>query len=159
MSADEPSKDAADVRVLPPVVFVAVLAIVIVLQALVPISAPLPAAPFRLAGLIAAALGLAVAAPAVAAFLTRGEQLPPDTPTKAIVETGPYRFTRNPMYLGMALLLLAFFFWTRTAWAGVGVVVFVWIIHTQVILKEEAYLKAKFGAAYEDYLSRVRRWI
>lgn len=81
-----------------------------------------------------------------------------ETPT-ALVETGPFRFTRNPMYLfgtiayaGLALVLLQF--WSLALLPVVAV-----LTHFGVILKEEAYLERRFGAAYGTYCRRVRRYL
>ena len=76
-----------------------------------------------------------------------------------VVETGPYRFTRNPMYLGMVIiqigLCLTFsldwlIFLTPILWAA---------LHFGVVLREEAYLEAKFGAPYQHFKGRTRRWL
>ena len=78
---------------------------------------------------------------------------------KRIVSDGVYRHTRNPMYVGMALLLLGWAVGLGNAMALLGPVVFVAYITCFQILPEERALLAKFGADYADYLVQVRRWL
>ncbi len=81
-----------------------------------------------------------------------------DVPPERIVSAGPYRFTRNPMYLGhlifMVGLALSLWSWLAVALAAVNMVWF----HRRV-LEDEAHLRALFGAEYGDYTARVKRWI
>ncbi len=77
----------------------------------------------------------------------------------ALVTTGLYRFTRNPMYVGQALLLLGFGCLLRNAYAFIAFPLLIAYITVFQILPEERALSLKFGAEYEDYRRRVRRWI
>ena len=78
---------------------------------------------------------------------------------RALVTGGVYRFTRNPMYLGMALILLGTACTTGVA-SGLAVpVAFMIIIETRFIRPEEAMLRAQFGEDFDDYCRRVRRWL
>ena len=77
----------------------------------------------------------------------------------ALVTSGVYLFTRNPMYLGLTLLILGWAAFLCSAWALAGPVVFVLYIRRFQIEPEEKILSAKFGAAYAEYVSRVRRWL
>lgn len=85
----------------------------------------------------------------------------PLAPARAgsLVIAGPYRFTRNPMYLGMALILLAWCLWLGSAAALLALAAFVGYITRFQIVPEERALAGRFGAAYEDYRRRVRRWV
>lgn len=85
----------------------------------------------------------------------------PFTPqrSRSVVQDGPYRFTRNPMYLGVALLLLALCLWLGHPLALLSIAAFVAYITRFQIIPEERALRAKFGAPYEAYLARVRRWL
>lgn len=102
--------------------------------------------------------GVALLAAAIRLFFRRGEDPAPWTPTGAIVDTGLYARTRNPMYLAMTIiaigLSLLFQSWLSLALTAVAVIV----IRTQVIAREERYLRATFGEPYEEYCRRVRRW-
>jgi hypothetical protein len=91
-------------------------------------------------------------------FRRLGTNVPPSQPTTLIATTGPYRWTRNPMYLGMALIYagLAIGFDGPIAFALLPLVLIA--IQTQVIAREERYLEAKFGDDYRRYKAEVRRW-
>jgi protein-S-isoprenylcysteine O-methyltransferase Ste14 len=80
-------------------------------------------------------------------------------PSTTIVEAGPYKYSRNPIYVGMALMLVGIGLAVGSAWTILMVVPFLAIIRTGVIAREERYLAAKFGADYDGYRSRVRRWV
>ena len=76
-----------------------------------------------------------------------------------LVTTGGYKFTRNPMYLGLAILLLAWAVFLSAPWSLLGPVVFVLFIDRLQIVPEERAMRAKFGAQYDAYAARVRRWL
>ncbi|HXW71731.1 MAG TPA: isoprenylcysteine carboxylmethyltransferase family protein [Methylocella sp.] len=76
-----------------------------------------------------------------------------------VVTTGVFAISRNPVYLAMVLLCGGIAFLANTIWLLLAAAALAVILHTQVIDKEEAYLKEKFGEAYSSYKSRVRRWI
>ena len=79
--------------------------------------------------------------------------------TASIVDSGPYRFTRNPMYLGMILLIIGSGFWFQQ-WTSILVVIAFWFYMNETQIKpEERALTEKFEEEYVDYMSKVRRWI
>jgi protein-S-isoprenylcysteine O-methyltransferase Ste14 len=91
-------------------------------------------------------------------FKGRGTPVPLDPP-KELVITGPYRYVRNPIYMGVMLIFLGHFLWFGY-WALLIYTMFAFIgVHFFVLLYEEPTLKRRFGAAYEEYLRRVPRWI
>ncbi len=91
-------------------------------------------------------------------FKGRGTPVPTDPP-KELVVSGFYRHVRNPIYVGVLLIFLGHFLWFGY-WALLTYAVLAFIgVHFFVVLYEEPTLKRKFGAAYEDYLQRVPRWI
>lgn len=91
-------------------------------------------------------------------FKGGGTPVPADPP-KELVVTGFYRYVRNPIYVGVILIFLGHFLWFGY-WALLVYTVFSYIgVHTFIVLYEEPTLKRKFGAAYEEYLRRVPRWI
>jgi protein-S-isoprenylcysteine O-methyltransferase Ste14 len=121
---------------------------------------------FAAVGLIAAALAHSVTTFALALFawaistMTRaGSNVPTRLPTTTIVETGPYRFTRNPIYLGMVLGLIGLAIAFNSLWLLMALVPFALVIRYGVITREEAYLERKFGDVYRRYRARVRRWL
>jgi protein-S-isoprenylcysteine O-methyltransferase Ste14 len=92
-------------------------------------------------------------------FWSAGTSVLPIRPTTAIVTSGPYRFTRNPMYVSLLCLYLAVACWLRLLWPVLLTPLVVWLVTRFVIAQEEQYLTRKFGAQYTAYQSRVRRWV
>ena len=111
------------------------------------------------ASLVAGAAGAALVAAALGLFRRAGTDPLPMRPTTTLVFAGPYRFTRNPMYLGMALIYLSFALLFDLPWALALLPVVLLVVQTQVIAREERYLEAKFGDEYRAYRGRVRRWL
>jgi protein-S-isoprenylcysteine O-methyltransferase Ste14 len=97
--------------------------------------------------------------PALRSMLTARTSPNPNRPTSTLIYSGPYRFTRNPMYIGLTLMFAGLSIVFRLSWGLVLLPVVVWLITAWVIVPEENYLAAKFGAAYADYKSRVHRWL
>ena len=83
----------------------------------------------------------------------------PVQPARVVVDEGPYRFTRNPMYLGLTGAYVGFAALTNQAWPLVLLPAILFIMSAAIIEREERHLGARFGASYEEYCSRVRRWI
>jgi protein-S-isoprenylcysteine O-methyltransferase Ste14 len=93
-------------------------------------------------------------------FLVDGRGTPaPIDPPKELVATGFYRYVRNPMYVGVLLILIGHFLWFKNVWLLVYTVVAFLIVHLFITLYEEPTLKRKFGAGYEEYLKKVPRWL
>lgn len=93
-------------------------------------------------------------------FLIQGRGTPaPIDPPKELVATGFYRYVRNPMYVGVLLIIVAHFLWFKFIGLIVYAVLAFLVVHLFVTLYEEPTLRKKFGASYEEYLRRVPRWI
>lgn len=152
--------DHAGIRVPPPLIFLASLVIGPLLDrffGLAPLAIGRPIQIILVLILIAG--GLAVVLAAMKKFAQAGTRVEPWAPSSAIVCDGIYRHTRNPMYVGMALVMLglALIIGSPMSLAMVGVALLV--VDRFVIRREEAYLEAKFGAEYRNYRDRVRRWL
>ena len=107
--------------------------------------------------LVACWVGLA--ASSVGLFRRKQTSMIPFRPASTLVSTGPYKFTRNPMYVSLALLTLAFAFFLNTWWIVLLLVPALLIVQRFVIVPEEKYLRRRFGTDYEAYTRRVRRWL
>lgn len=83
----------------------------------------------------------------------------PDRPTTTIIQTGPYRLSRNPVYLAMTLLHLGVAVWANSLWLLVTLALTLGVMSAGVIAREERYLERKFGDAYRAYKENVRRWL
>lgn len=105
------------------------------------------------------ALGLLLGVSAIGLFRRAGTNVNPNQPVTSLVFDGPYRFTRNPMYLGLTCLYLAAALFARSMWACVLIIVVLLVIRFAVIAREERYLDIKFGDEYRSYRARVRRWL
>lgn len=112
-------------------------------------------------GITFGAVGVGLALAGVATFRRHGTTVDPLHPEAAgqVVRSGPFRRTRNPMYLGMALLLLGWALGLAHPLAFLGVPVLMAYLTRFQIQPEERALRAKFGAPYEAYLLEVRRWL
>jgi protein-S-isoprenylcysteine O-methyltransferase Ste14 len=153
------SADTSGVRIFPPGVYGGAFFVAYLGHRLWPVrlwGAPAPAA--RVLGWSFVAAGVLLPLSAAVLFRRAGTTPNPTRPTTALVVRGPYRFTRNPMYLGLALLYVGGALLVNSLWPLVflpGVLV---VVQRQVIVREEAYLERTFGEAYRAYRARVRRW-
>src|SRR5215210_8080410 len=150
--------DTAGVIAPPPLIFVAGLVVGFALEALLP-GVDLPALiEWGLGGLLVIA-GLGLLLWFNTLFSRKGTAVEPWKPTTAIVTTGPYRFTRNPAYLGMALTYVGIALLSSALWVLLPLPVVLAVIDRGVIAREERYLERKFGEEYLSYRRGVRRWI
>jgi protein-S-isoprenylcysteine O-methyltransferase Ste14 len=151
--------DTAHVIIRPPLAWGLAVLGGLALNSLVPLPF-LPAdVPAGWLGAMVFVLALALFAWAIVTIIRAGSNVPTNQPTTTIVESGPYRFTRNPIYLGMFLGLIGLAIAFDNLWLLVMLVPFALIIRYGVVAREEAYLERKFGDVYRAYRSRVRRWL
>jgi protein-S-isoprenylcysteine O-methyltransferase Ste14 len=96
---------------------------------------------------------------AIRTFRTAGTPVQGSQPSTTIVRAGPYRFTRNPIYLAFSLFQLGIALWVNSLWLLATLVGAATLMHFVVMRREEQYLERKFGAHYLDYKASVRRWL
>lgn len=104
-------------------------------------------------------LAMAIVIAALAIFRSRKTGIYPTQPASEIVSNGPYRFTRNPMYVGMTSFYIGLALLMNLLWPLLMLPIAAAILERYVIRREERYLREAFGEAYEEYCRRVRRWI
>ena len=104
------------------------------------------------------AAGAALAIPAMRGFRSAGTHVEPWKPSTALVTGGIFGWLRNPMYVGLTLLLTGLSILLASDWMLVMTIIFVPVIHFGVVKREERYLEAKFGDAYRQYKARVPRY-
>jgi protein-S-isoprenylcysteine O-methyltransferase Ste14 len=111
-------------------------------------------------GVALVVIGFAISVWAASLFRREGTELNPTSETnKLLVVRGPFRFTRNPMYLGLVIFTLGIAFWVGTLpMFAVPLLLFATTNWAHIPF-EEAKMRRQFGAAFENYMSRVRRWI
>jgi protein-S-isoprenylcysteine O-methyltransferase Ste14 len=119
-----------------------------------PLTGPLP-----LAGPVVMAIGAALAAWALALMLRASTDPRPDRPDRVLIESGPFRFSRNPIYLGILTFTAGLALGWGSLWGWLAVVLAFLALDRLVVPREERYLRQRFGAAYEAYAARVRRWV
>jgi protein-S-isoprenylcysteine O-methyltransferase Ste14 len=142
----------------PPLVALASLLSGAVLTVAWPLPFVPPALRLPVGGLLVAMAG-ALFGYSTRQFRMAGTPVPGNKPTTAIVRTGPYRFSRNPIYLAFFALHLGLAIWGNSLWLVAMLIATVAIIAGVVVLREERYLTARFGAEYLEYKASVRRWL
>lgn len=161
-SGDPGQRDAAAVRVFPPLVPLATVLAGVGLEYAWPML-PGPGVPeparYVAGGLIVFGAVLLLGAWSVLLLRRDGQSENPFKPTVRIMDRGPFRMTRNPMYLQMLLVCVGLAIVLDNTWILVLTPLCGWLLYRLAILPEEAYLEAKFGEAYLAYKRRVRRWL
>lgn len=155
-----PNKDGAKVRFPPPLVFLAaIIAGVIVQRMSIPLSFSV-AAGIRIAGgVLVLACGVGIVLSARIWFTRTGQNPIPWKPTPELILQGPYGFTRNPMYVGVTLLVVGLGVAVNDLWISLFAMPALLVVHFIAVLPEERYLAEKFGEGYQSFLARVRRYV
>jgi protein-S-isoprenylcysteine O-methyltransferase Ste14 len=164
MNSSDPAAPAAHASskfVWPPVIYGTATIVSLLLAWRMPLIFVSDAAlfPRRLVGIAVVILGMLMIVGAARLFRRAGTPVAPTEPTSALVTDGIYRWTRNPMYLALSLILLGIALATGSLWFFIGLAVAIFAVTKLAIEKEEIYLADKFGASYLDYKAHVRRWI
>jgi protein-S-isoprenylcysteine O-methyltransferase Ste14 len=154
-----PVPEAANLGVArPPLVYLGSIVLGVILHFAWPISlVPRGVSPRFGALVVLLAIGLFLFA--VRTFRAAGTPVPGNRPTMTIVRTGPYRFSRNPIYLAFSLLQLGIALWVNSLWLVVTLLAAVAVMALVVIPKEERYLEERFPSEYSHYKASVRRWL
>lgn len=157
----EPERqEGAAVRVPPPLVVLLSIGLGLVLSLLWgPLPLPLGRTAQLLMALFLVAGGVALGASALRLFVRSGQDPVPWRPSPALIGAGPYRFTRNPMYLGFMAFQMAVGLLFGNLWIALLAPLSLTVIHFTAVLPEEAYLERQFGEAYRQYCARVRRYL
>jgi protein-S-isoprenylcysteine O-methyltransferase Ste14 len=153
--------DYAEVAIKPPLLFLGALALGCLLSLFLPLG-PRLASANRLAlvvGLTFVAIGFALAGLSARAFRLAGTDIVPGRPATALVTTGPYQYTRNPIYIGFVLVYFGLAIVLTSLWVLVLLVPVLVILQRGVVEREEFYLERKFGGTYRKYKAQVPRWL
>jgi protein-S-isoprenylcysteine O-methyltransferase Ste14 len=159
MGSTMDARATSGVRFPPPLYYVIPLVLSVATELLFPAQQLIPPLAAAMIGACLIALGVAFASSALVTMRRAGTSPVPLTPTAALVTDGPYRFTRNPMYLALTLGYVGVAIWMQAVWAFVYLPIILLAIRRVVIDREERYLTEKFGETYVSYCRRVRRWI
>jgi protein-S-isoprenylcysteine O-methyltransferase Ste14 len=144
-------------KLLPPHYFVMSLVLMGVLHFVFPVYRLL-SLPWTLAGIALLAIGIAVSAIASGLFAKANTPVVPFERSTALVTGGLFRWTRNPMYLGLVLALVGVGIVCGTLGPFIAILVFIYIIRSRFIIGEERFLEGIFGDRYLAYKKNVRRW-
>jgi protein-S-isoprenylcysteine O-methyltransferase Ste14 len=155
---NSPEHDHPNIIAYPPLIFAVCVGLGLGFHWLLPmpLSPPLP---LRIFGLVLLIISASVSLTASATMRKAGTNIRPDRPSTTVVSTGPFRFTRNPLYLSLCLLNTGIALLVCDLIPLLMTAVLIGVLHFGVILREEKYLAAKFGQAYADYCHQVRRWL
>jgi protein-S-isoprenylcysteine O-methyltransferase Ste14 len=146
-----------NVRVHPPIIYAISILSGIGLNNLWPLSMPF-GLHNRLYGSIIIVISVCIAGWALLHFHRNDTDVRPDKPDSALITSGPYRFTRNPLYMVLTLVQITVAIWLDNLWIVLLVVPSVIVITRYAITREELYLEQLFGQEYLKYKQRVRRW-
>ncbi|MHB1005296.1 MAG: methyltransferase family protein [Chloroflexota bacterium] len=155
---DGTTQAGPEFRFPPPFLYAGTLAASLLANHFLP-TARLPGRAPRRAGLLLTGLGVALGVSAIATMRRVGESPRPDHLVRTLVTNGPYRFTRNPMYLGMTVLYTGAAALANSLAPFLALPFVLRAIERGVVVNEERYLEQRFGDAYRRYRARVPRWL
>jgi protein-S-isoprenylcysteine O-methyltransferase Ste14 len=158
--AQADSRDkGADVRFPPPLVWLGGVILGLIIHYFVMATRfPVARAASLAIGAILMAAGAVLPLSARLHFKRTGQSVRPWDPTPELIFEGPYRFTRNPMYVGLTLFEIGLGLLLNNVWVSALALPALATVHFMAVLPEERYLSGKFGNSYRDYLGRVRRY-
>jgi protein-S-isoprenylcysteine O-methyltransferase Ste14 len=151
-------RDHASVKIHPPILLLIHIFAAFLLNWLFPLPFAFPSI-LVWVGYLLILVGLGLPVSAAGRVIKAHTTLDPHGPVTEIVTSGPYHYSRNPIYLGFVCLLIGFPLIFRTYWGAILTPVFMASLYQLVIKQEEAYLEKKFGDVYTSYKSRVKRWL
>lgn len=149
----------ADVRFPPPLIFLIGLLLGVACQYMRRAPVPVDRTISVVGGVLVAAIGLGFIASARVLFSRTGQSPMPWKPSPELILKGPYRFTRNPMYVGITLFQVGLGLALNNLWISLFALPALLTVHFIAVRPEERYLSSKFGESYRTYLRRVRRYI
>jgi protein-S-isoprenylcysteine O-methyltransferase Ste14 len=153
-----PTADHPGVIAMPPLLFLGFLAAGILLHLVwrIPVADSIAT---RLGGVVLLLTGISLVAWGRRTMLRAGTNIRPTQPATALVVTGPFRYSRNPLYIALLLLYAGIALAVGTLWPFVLLAILLPLLHWGIVRREERYLERKFGEAYARYRAVTRRWI
>jgi protein-S-isoprenylcysteine O-methyltransferase Ste14 len=152
------SADNPGVIALPPLLYGGAFIVVLVLRWFWPMRIVADSG-LLWAGLGLVAIGVALASWGRRTMTAAGTNVNPSLPATALVTSGPFRYSRNPLYVALTIVFLGLTLAVNTWWGVVVLIPLLAIMHRGVVRREERYLEQKFGESYRQYRSKVRRYV
>jgi len=154
-------QDYADVVVKPPTLFLGAIVLGCLLSWIVPLGPRLGSANGRAlaAGGALALIGLALFVMSLREFKRAGTSVVPGEPSTVLLDRGPYRYTRNPIYISFIIFYFGVAILLTSTWMLLLLIPVLIVLQRGVVEREEAYLQSKFGEAYRKYQARAPRWL
>lgn len=159
MSQPEHGEGGANVRFPPPAFYVVFILLGAGLRYVAALPVPGPRSVSLVAGVAIIVAGLWLIVAALKLFRRSGQEPTPWKPTPELVLSGPYRFTRNPMYLGLTCIQVGLGLAVTNLWITLLAPFSLLAVHFLAVVPEERYLTEKFGESYRSYLTKVRRYL
>lgn len=159
MTQPESPDRGANVRYPPPTVYVAFILLGWGLTYAAALPVPGPRIVSLASGVATLLIGLWLCANAIKLFRRTGQEPAPWKPSPELVLSGAYRFTRNPMYLGMTAIQAGLGLAVNNLWITLLAPFSLLAVHFLAVVPEEKYLTEKFGESYQGYSSKVRRYL
>jgi protein-S-isoprenylcysteine O-methyltransferase Ste14 len=154
----EQVKDSSNVISFPPLVFLGAFGLGLLLDWLMPMRS-FSSEPMRAAGGMLGLTGSLLGIWGVYVLHRAGTTVRPGYPATVLVTNGPFRYSRNPLYLALTIIYLGGTMSLGNCWPLATLVPALAVVHWKIIRREEEYLESRFGDAYRAYKARVRRWI
>lgn len=155
----EETQDHPRVVARPPFLYLSFLVAGVVVGLFSPLPLVDEPQPVRIAGGLLLLAGVALMSLCLRRFSAAGTNVPTYLPVKALVVEGPYRLSRNPIYVGMTAIYVGVGLLLNSGWVLILAIPLLLVMRYGVIAREERFLEEKFGAPYRDYKTRVRRWL
>jgi protein-S-isoprenylcysteine O-methyltransferase Ste14 len=153
------NEGGAQVRFPPPLVFLAAIVLGVIVRRVAVLSLPFAAGLRVTAGVLILACAVSLGVSAHIWFKRTAQSPIPWKPTPELILQGPYRFTRNPMYVGLTLFVIGVGFILNNVWISLFAAPALAAVHFIAVLPEERYLSEKFGESYQAFVARVRRYL
>jgi protein-S-isoprenylcysteine O-methyltransferase Ste14 len=142
----------------PPVYFLMAVVVMILLNSFFPLAHWLEF-PWKYFGIVLIILGFILSAGSFILFRRLGTQSHPGVKATVLVTKGPFRYTRNPMYLGLVAMLFGLAILLGSISPLIVIPIMIWILHVKFILREEKWMESWFGESYLEYKKKTRRWL
>ncbi|HUE37040.1 MAG TPA: isoprenylcysteine carboxylmethyltransferase family protein [Candidatus Acidoferrum sp.] len=154
----EDTKDSPDIISCPPLVYLGALGLGLLMDWLFPAHWLLSES-WQVAGGILGATGTVIGFWGVHAFHRAGTNVRPDRPVTALVTSGPFRYSRNPLYIALTVIYLGISLTGGSLWPLATLIPALTVVQCKIVRREEQYLESRFGNAYRAYKAQVHRWI